>query len=193
MAKKKTAKRRRRSSKVRHLSAGPRRRRSSKPTRRRRSSRRRTGLSAAFTHAGIMSAAKTMLGGAGGGLAAGVAHKVMGSMPPLARIGIQMAISYATTAVVGWPNIGAGYAGGATALESQEVTDKLLSEAGIMTGRYADSNAANQLPLVLNDNGQMLNLCEDENGTYVYLNENTGDAYLAESIYPEYMPRYNNA
>lgn len=191
MAKKKATKRRRRSSKVKHLSAGPRRRRSSKPARRR--SRRRVGLSAAFTHAGIMSAAKTMIGGAGGGVAAGVAHKAMNSMTPLARIGVQMAISYGITAVVGWPNIGAGYAGGAAALEAQEVTGNLLSEVGIGTGRYADANAANELPLVLNDNGEILNLCEDSNGTYVYLNERSGEAYLAESIYPEYMPRYNGA
>lgn len=190
MAKKKrksTTKRRR---KMSHLSAGPRRRRKSPAGTRRRRSRRRTGLASAFTHAGIMAAAKTVIGGAGGGIAAGIAFKAMSSLNPLARGGVQLGLSYLINAVVGWPNIGAGYAGAAAALEAQEVTDKLLSEVGIGTSKYADGNAANELPLMLNDNGNILQLMEDENGTFVYMNEQNGQAYLAESIYPNYSPRY---
>lgn len=188
MAFKKKAKARKRR-KVRHLSAGPRRRRPATKTTRRRS-RRRSGLSSAFTHAGIVAAAKQILGGAAGGFASGVGHKAMSSLSPLARIGLQGVIAYGVSAIVGWPNIGAGYAGGSAALETQEVTNKLLSEVGIGGNKYADKNAANQLPLMLNDNGNVLSLMEDENGTFVYMDQNSGAAYLAESIYPDYMPRY---
>lgn len=174
-----------------HLSAAPRCRRSVKTAgRKRRSTRRRTGLSAAFTHAGLVAAAKQILGGSAGGFAAGIGHKAMASMSPLARAGVQLAVSFGVTSLVGWPNIGAGYAGGAAALESQAMTEKLLSEVGIGAGKYADSRAANQLPMMLNDNGNVLTLMEDENGTFVYMDENNGNAYLAESVYPDYMPRY---
>lgn len=173
------------------LSAAPthRRRRSGvKKTKR----RRRRGLSSPFSHASIAAAVKMVLGGTGGGFVAGVANQAMQNIPVLGRSAIQAGISYLFTGVIGWPNIGAGYAGGASALETQDVTRRMLSEMGLSANaKYADNKSANQLPVTLNANGVPMTLMEDTNtGKFMYFDEQSGNTYLAEEIYPQYVPRY---
>jgi hypothetical protein len=146
-----------------------------------------------FTRTGLIEEAKRFVAGTAGGLAAGAAHQLMNPLPTWGRVVIQGTISFLICGVGGAKNLGAGYAGGASALEAQEFTQRSLSQMGLSSNRYADTNSANQLPLTLSDNrGNPLTLMEDTStNTMYYLDEKSGVAYLAESIYPNYSPRYN--
>ena len=74
----------------------------------------------------------------------------------------------------------AGMAGAFTALESERLYNGLLNENGDM---YADPDAINQLPVMMNENGEVVTLAQNANGEMVYLNETTGDVTLAEDVY----------
>jgi len=185
MAHKKKATRRRK--KVHHLSAGPKRRRHSVGKRKTSRRRRSHGLSAIFTPAGAMAAGKAILGAAGGGFFAGVGHKMMKDQNVGIRLGAGVVVSALLYAVVGMPNVAAGFAGGVTALESDAMTTKLMSEMGLSAGKYADAGAANMLPSIMGPSGQPLSLMEDtDTGEMLYFDEGTGETFLAEDVYPQY-------
>lgn len=189
MAHKKKATRRRR--KVTHLSAGPRRRSSARKTTGKRRRRSPRGMSAIFTPSGAMAAGKAILGAGAGGFVAGVGHKMMKDQNPALRIGAAVVVSAVLYAVVGMPNVAAGFAGGVAALEGENVTNKLMSEMGLSAGKYADAGNANLLPTIIGPSGQPLSLMEDtDTGTMMYFDEGTGETYLAEDIYPQYANRY---
>lgn len=167
----------------RHLSAGPR-----KHSRRRSTRRRSRSLSSIFTPAGAMAAGKGILGGAAGGFAAGVGHKMMSGQHAAVRIGAAAVVSAVLYSVVGYPNVAAGFAGGVAALEGEAMTNKLMSEMG--AGKYADASSLNTMPAPLSDNGVPMQLMEDgETGEMFYFDENTGAAVPVSSIYPSYATR----
>lgn len=163
-------------------------------------SRRKTGLSEIFTPATAKAAAQTIGAGALGGLAAGALNRVLTKQNNITRYGIEMAVSFVTYAVFGYPNMAAGMAGAFTAVESNPIYSKFLAEDNL----FADDNSINELPLMMNENGEVISLQEDQFGDMVYLNEATGDTTLAEevylqedvylqendSIYPEYSTEY---
>lgn len=154
-----------------------RRKRKSAPTMTRRRRSKKRGLSELFTPATATAAAKVIGSAAVGGLIAGAANKVLAKQNMLTRYGIQFAGSFLTYSVVGMPNMAAGMAGAFAALESQGFVNKLLAE------EFADENAINELPDMMNENGEPLTLAQDENGNVVYLNEATGEVTLAEEVY----------
>lgn len=171
----------------RRKSASRRTRSMSEPGRRR-STRRKTsrrrhrgGLREIMTPAGAMAAGRGVLGGAAGGIGAGIVRKAAANLPTLGRVGVGLLGSALIYGVLGWQNVGAGFAGGYAALETQGM-------AGLQEGHpYADPDALNQLPPVLNENGEPLTLMEDEQtGDVLFLDEATGETYLAEEIYPSY-------
>ena len=174
MAKRKrktTASRRRRSH---TLSAAPRRRRSH-------SRRRRSGMSEMFSASTATAAAKSiMLGAAGGALAGGI-HRIVKDKNAGVRIGSGLVVSFLTYAVAGYPNMASGMAGAFAALESGFLYDKMLSD-GSMYYDYADASALNEMPVYLNEAGEMVYLNED-----VTLAE---EITLAEGIYPNYSTQY---
>lgn len=168
---KKTTSRRRR-----HTMSEPGRR---KHTRRRRS---RRGLSEMFSATTAQAAAKSILMGAAGGAIAGGVHRIVSKQNAGVRLGTGVVASFLTYAVAGFPNMAAGMAGAFTALESNFIYDKLLSEDGSQYFDYADASALNEMPVYLNEAGEA-----------VYLNEGielAEEMYLAEGIYPDYSTQY---
>lgn len=153
--------------------------RSRKVGRRTRSRRRRSGLSELMTPAGAMAAVRGIGGGAAGGFAAGIAHDMVKNQQPILRVGLELVGSALAYTLVG-PNIGAGAAGGFAALESAGLRSQFMSESS----PYADPDAINELPPVLNENGEQMTLMESD-GQQFYLDEQTGDTYLAEEVYPQ--------
>lgn len=151
----------------RTLSASPRRRRA----------RRRSGLSEIMTPAGAMAAGRGIISGAAGGFASRFVHSAARNQSGLIRLGIGVVVSALTYGIVG-PNAGAGMAGGFAAIESEKLSTNLLNE-----DPYADPDAINQLPPVLNDNGEAMTLMESD-GEMFYLDESTGDAYALSEVYP---------
>ena len=177
MAKKRRKKTARKTAKRRFMSA-PRR----KVSRARRRVKR--GLSELMTPAGAMSAIKGAGLGAVGGFGAGVIDNMTSSLPKLGRVAVALGSSVLTHALVN-EKIGAGMAGGFAYGMTQNLRAQFMSEDDI----YADPDALNQLPPVLNENGEELTLMEDETGLYL-LDESTGETYLAEEIYPQYAVNY---
>lgn len=164
MAKRKKSTRRRR----RSVAVAPRRR------------RRKSGMSEMFTPATAKAAAQTVGAGAIGGLAAGALNRILTKQNNLTRYGIEIGASFVTYAVLGFPNMAAGMAGAFTALESGPIYSKFLAEQDDM---FAEEDSINQLPLMMNENGEVISLQEDGSGNMVYLNEATGETTLAESVY----------
>lgn len=169
------------------------------PTRRRRRSNR--GMSEMFTSATAHAAARVVGAGALGGLAAGAVNRVLTKSSDVTRIGIEIGAAFITYAVLQYPNMSAGMAGAFAALESQPLYNKFLAEDDDDDVQFADEDAINEMPEFLNEDGDPLTLSEDEYGREVYLNENTGDVTLAEtlylnededdSIYPAYSVQYS--
>jgi len=163
--------------------------------------RKKSGLSEMFSATTAQAAAKTIGAGALGGFIAGGASKMIANQAPLTRYGLAAGASFITYALLGYPNMAAGMAGAFTALESEKLYAGLLNEDADI---YADPDAINQLPVMMNENGDVITLAQDASGEMVYLNEATGDVTLAEdvslaeeiylnedaSIYPTYTPMY---
>ena len=154
----------------------------SEPGRRRRSTRRRRhGMSEMFSKSTAQAAAKSILMGAAGGVLGGAVHKLVSDKNAGVRIGSGLVVSFLTYAVAGYPNMSAGMAGAFAALESKDMTSKLLSD-GSQYYDYAESSSLNEMPVYLNEAGQPVYLNED-----VTLAE---DITLAEGIYPNYSTQY---
>ena len=154
----------------------------SEPGRRRRSSRRRKhGMGEMFSKSTATAAAKSILMGAAGGVLGGAVHKLVESKNAGIRVGSGLVVSFLTYAVAGYPNMASGMAGAFAALETKDMTSKLLSD-GSQYYDYADSSSLNEMPVYLNEAGQPVYLNED-----VMLAE---DVTLAEGIYPNYSTQY---
>lgn len=168
MAKRKKSTRKRRTT----MSASPKR-----MIRRKRSTRRK-GLSEFFNASTAMAGAKAIGAGALGGFIAGGAHRLVATQQPLTRYALGAGASFLTYALLGYPMMASGMAGAFTAIESQKLYDGMLNE-----DFYADPDAINQLPVMMNENGDVITLAQDASGDMVYLNESTGDVTLAEDVY----------
>jgi hypothetical protein len=154
---------------------------SAAPRRRRRKS---GGMSEMFTSATAHAGARVVGAGALGGLVAGAANRVLTKTNNVTRIGIELGAAFVTYAVLGYPNMSAGMAGAFAALESAPLYDKFLAEDEDDSGAmFADEDAINELPDLMNENGETLTLAENEYGQPIYLNESTGEVTLAESVY----------
>jgi len=145
---------------------------------RRKRSTRRKGLSEMFTASTAMAAAKSIGAGALGGFIAGGAHRLVATQQPLTRYALGAGASFITYALLGYPMMASGMAGAFTAIESQKLYDGMLNE-----DFYADPDAINQLPVMMNEDGDVITLAQDASGEMIYLNEATGDVTLAEEVY----------
>lgn len=145
-----------------------------------RARRKRGGLSELWNPSTAAAAAKSIGAGALGGFIAGGAHKMISNQQPLTRYALGAGASFITYALLGYPMMSAGMAGAFTALESEKLYNGLLNENGDM---YADPDAINQLPVMMNENGDVVTLAQNAAGEMVYLNEATGDVTLAEDVY----------
>ena len=154
----------------------------SEPGRRKHTRRRsRRGMSEMFSKSTATAAAKSILMGAAGGVLGGAVHKLVADKNAGIRVGSGLVVSFLTYAVAGYPNMAAGMAGAFAALETKEMTGKLLSD-GSQYYDYADQSSLNEMPVYLNEAGEPVYLNED-----VTLAE---DITLAEGIYPNYSTQY---
>ena len=184
------AKRRRRTHHAMHM-----------PVRRRRHHSRKHGLSEMFNAQTAHAAAQVVGAGALGGFAAGALNRILTKQNTTMRLGIELGASFVTYAVLGYPSMSAGMAGAFAAIESVPVYNKFLAEGEDM---FAEEDSINELPLMMNEEGEVISLQEDGSGNMVYLNEATGETTLAEdvylqeeaylqedaSIYPDYSTEY---
>lgn len=154
----------------------------SKPIRRRRRRLNEDGLSELFNPETAKAAAKVIGAGAIGGLLAGGVNKVLSRQSMMTRYGIEIGASFLTYALLGYTNTASGMAGAFAALEGAPIYNKFLADDGDF---YADPNALNEMPMMMNENGEMITLQEDGAGNMVYLNEATGETTLAEDVYLE--------
>lgn len=171
-------KRSRKRTSVRRKSAGM----SASPKRRsikRYSRRKRKGLSEIFSPSVSMAGAKSIGAGALGGFIASAGHRLIKDQPPITRYGLELAGAFVTYALLGYPSMSSGMVGAFVSLESTKLMDGMLNDDADL---YADPNAINQLPMMMNENGDAVTLCEN-NGDMVYLNERTGEITLAEDVY----------
>ena len=169
--KKKTIKRKRRTA------AMPVKRRT---TRRRRRTMSETSLAELFTPQTARAAANNLGAGALGGLIAGAANRILTKQNNITRYGVEIGASFITYAVLGYPAMSAGMAGAFAALESTPVYNKFLAEDET---DFANADALNEMPLMMNENGEVISLQQDSAGDMVYLNESTGETTLAEEVY----------
>lgn len=169
--------------KRKHTTSRRRRHTMSEPGRRKHSRRRRSrrGMSELFSKSTATAAAKSILMGAAGGVLAGAVHKLVENKNAGMRIGSGLVVSFLTYSVAGFPNMASGMAGAFAALETKDMTSKLMSE-GSQYFDYADQSALNEMPVYLNEAGEPVYLNED-----VMLAE---DITLAEGIYPNYSTQY---
>lgn len=148
-----------------------------KPIKRR---KRTKGMSEIFTSATATAGAKVIGAGAVGGLIAGFAQKVLSKQMPITRYGLEIGASFVTYALLGYPSMSAGMAGAFTALETQNLTGKFLNDDdGEM---FANPSSLNELPEMLNENGESITMLQDDNGEVMYLNEDTGEVTMAEDV-----------
>jgi hypothetical protein len=171
------------------------------PRRRRRRLSESTNLGELFNAQTAKAAASVIGAGALGGLIAGAANKVLSKQPNITRYGIEIGASFITYALLGYPNVSSGMAGAFAALEGAPVYNKFLNE----DADFADIEALNEMPMLMNENGEEITLQQDMAGDMVYLNEATGETTLAEDvflqedtflqedaqIYPQYDPQYD--
>jgi hypothetical protein len=169
--------------------------------RRRRRRMSETGLAELFNAQTAKAGAQVIGAGALGGLIAGGVNKVLAKQNTITRYGLQFGASFLTYALLGYPNVSSGMAGAFAALEGAPVYNKFLNEEG----DFADVEALNEMPMLMNENGETITLQEDGAGNMVYLNEATGETTLAEDvflqedtflqedagIYPVYDPQYD--
>ena len=150
MAARKTKPRKRRST----MAARP----TKRITRRRSATRRKSrGLSELWNPSTAMAGAKAIGSGALGGMIAGGAHRMVSTQPPLTRYAIGAGASFITYALLGFPMMASGMAGAFAALESQKLYDGMLNEGDM----YADPDAINQLPMMMNEDGDIITLSQD--------------------------------
>lgn len=147
-----------------------------KPIKRR---KRTKGMSEIFTSATATAGAKVIGAGAVGGLIAGFAQKVLSKQMPITRYGLEIGASFVTYALLGYPSMSAGMAGAFTALETQNIAGKFLNDDSEM---FANSSSLNELPEMLNENGETITMLQDDNGEVMYLNEDTGEVTMAEDV-----------
>jgi hypothetical protein len=147
-----------------------------KPIKRRKRSK---GMSEIFTSATATAGAKVIGAGALGGLIAGFAQKILSKQMPITRYGVEIGASFVTYALLGYPSMSAGMAGAFTALETQNLTGKFLNDDSEM---FANSNSLNELPEMLNENGESITMLQDDNGEMMYLNEDTGEITMSEDV-----------
>ena len=169
----KKAKRKKRISSPKRLSAGRSVKRFTK--------RKRKGLSELFSPSTAIAGAKTIGAGAIGGLLSGIATKMLTDQKPLTRYGLQVGASFITYALLGFPSMASGMAGGFVALETAKMIDS-SSAMNEDSDIYADPDAINQLPAMMSENGDPITLAQSDEGM-IYLNENTGEVTLAEDVY----------
>lgn len=151
------------------------------PTRRRSTRRKKSGLSEFFSPATAHAGAKVIGAGAIGGLIAGATNRILTKSNDITRLGIELGASFVTYAVLGYPHMSSGMAGAFVALESAPIYNKFLAEDD--DDMFADDDAINELPEMMNENGEVISLAEDSQGNAVYLNESTGEVTLAEDVY----------
>ena len=71
-------------------------------------------------------------------------------------------------------------AGAFTALETQNLTGKFLNDDdGEM---FANPSSLNELPEMLNENGETITMLQDDNGEMMFLNEDTGEITMSEDV-----------
>ncbi len=157
------------------------RRKSNLPVLRKTSMRRRKrtkGMSEIFSSATASAGAKVIGAGALGGLIGGFANKILQKQMPITRYGLEIGASFITYALLGYPSMSAGMAGAFTALETQGLTGKFLNDDDM----FADDNSLNELPEMLNENGESMTMLQDDNGNVAFLNEDTGEMTMAEDV-----------
>ena len=148
-----------------------------KPIKRR---KRTKGMSEIFTSATATAGAKVIGAGAVGGLIAGFAQTILNKQMPITRYGIEIGASFVTYALLGYPSMSAGMAGAFTALETQNLTGKFLNDDdGEM---FANPSSLNELPEMLNENGETITMLQDDNGEMMFLNEDTGEITMSEDV-----------
>ena len=153
----------------------------SAPRRRRSTRRHKSGMSEFFSPATAHAGAKVIGAGAIGGLIAGATNRILTKSNDITRLGIELGASFVTYAVLGYPHMSSGMAGAFVALESAPLYNKFLAEDD--DDMFADDDAINELPEMMNENGETISLAEDSFGNPVYLNESTGEVTLAEDVY----------
>ena len=157
------------------------RRKSNLPVLRKTSMRRRKrtkGMSEIFSSATASAGAKVIGAGALGGLIGGFANKILQKQMPITRYGLEIGASFITYALLGYPSMSAGMAGAFTALETQTLTGKFLNDDDM----FADDNSLNELPEMLNENGESMTMLQDDEGNVAFLNEDTGEMTMAEDV-----------
>jgi len=157
------------------------RRKSNLPVLRKTSMRRRKrtkGMSEIFSSATASAGAKVIGAGAVGGLIAGFTNKILQKQMPITRYGVEIGASFITYALLGYPSMSAGMAGAFTALETQGLTGKFLNDDDM----FADDNSLNELPEMLNENGESMTMLQDDEGNVAFLNEDTGEVTMAEDV-----------
>lgn len=157
------------------------RRKSNLPVLRKTSMRRRKrtkGMSEIFSSATASAGAKVIGAGALGGLIGGFANKILQKQMPITRYGLEIGASFITYALLGYPSMSAGMAGAFTALETQGLTGKFLNDDDM----FADDNSLNELPEMLNENGESMTMLQDDEGNVAFLNEDTGEMTMAEDV-----------
>jgi len=148
-----------------------------KPIRRR---KRTKGMSEIFTSATATAGAKVIGAGAVGGLIAGFAQKILSKQMPVTRYGIEIGASFVTYALLGYPSMSAGMAGAFAALETQNLTGKFLNDDD--DGMFADPDSLNELPEMLNENGETITMLQDDSGEMMFLNEDTGEITMSDEV-----------
>jgi hypothetical protein len=146
-------------------------------------SRRKKGMSELFSATTAMNAGRSIGAGALGGALAGGLSKLLATQPAYTRIGIGAVASFITYAVGGFPNMASGMAGAFTAIETQPLITKFMSDDNDYFD-YASPNALNEMPIYLNEDGEAIYLNEDGEPTLAE------DIYLNEGIYPNYSTEY---
>ena len=157
------------------------RRKSNLPVLKKTSMRRRKrtkGMSEIFSSATASAGAKVIGAGALGGLIGGFANKILQKQMPITRYGLEIGASFITYALLGYPSMSAGMAGAFTALETQGLTGKFLND----DDTFADDNSLNELPEMLNENGESMTMLQDDEGNVAFLNEDTGEMTMAEDV-----------
>lgn len=148
--------------------------------RRRRSMNEGTTLAELFNPATAKAGAQVIGAGAVGGLIAGGVARILSKQPAITRYGVEIAASFATYALLGYPSMSAGMAGAFASQEFSPVYSKFLNEDEVM---FAEEDSINELPIMMNEEGETITLQEDGAGNMVYLNEATGETTLAEDVF----------
>jgi len=140
--------------------------------------KRSKGMSEIFTAATAQAGGKVIGAGALGGLIAGFAQKILVKQNPITRYGIEIGASFVTYALLGYPSMSAGMAGAFTALETQGLSKMFLNDDDM----YADPQSLNELPEMMNENGDTITMLQDDDGNIAYMNESTGEMTMADDI-----------